>query len=315
MSSREYKIIRVKIGDIDLSDTSFRISRPFMDEKISRVLERFGHLAIPLMIKGRKGFILLTGHGSIEVAASSEEKNIRSMVIDESDSEVYIKETILMAARGELGPLGKLRALAILKDYFGVDESKASEIGREGYQLPDDFLRDNELIMEIEKIPPRLKEYIEKRDISFKIIRSLLRLSGESAGLLAEWVSAYNIRVNIFRDLVEMLLDLQREGGAYAGLREPAPHEINDQRQYEKFIYDRVYGLRYPEYSRLKEKAEKLRLNLQSELIEIEYPEYFEGSALRLAVTLRKDADVDEISGKLESLLKSSRFREFLDLF
>jgi hypothetical protein len=314
MNSREYKISEVKVTDIDLSDTSFRISRPLMDERISRVVERFGYLTIPLMIKSKKGFILLTGHGSIGTAACPEKNRIASIVIDEKDSEIYIRETILMTARGEMGPLGRLKALAILKEYFRIDESKAYEIGREGYQLPDDFLSDNECIRKIEQIPPELREYIERRDISFKVIRSLFRLSGEMAGLLSRWVSAYNIRVNIFRDLVDMLFDLQRGGQVSVELHEPLPHEISDQRQYEKSIYDRVYCLRYPEYFRLKSKAEKLRSYLQNESIKIEYPEYFESSSLTLTVTLRKGADIDELSGKFESLLKSSRLRELLDL-
>jgi hypothetical protein len=314
MSPREYKYTEVTLSDIDLSDASFRISRPVMDERMSRIFERFGHLTVPLMIRDRKGFVLLTGHNSIEKGVHPERNSIWSMIIDEMDSEIYIRETLLMAARGEIGPLGKLKALAILKGYFRIDGSTLSEIGREGFQLPGDFLKESELTIKIEQAPSDLREYIERRDISFKIIRLLCRLSRESLGLLSDWVKVYNIRVNIFRDLAEMLFDLQRDGKLPAELFEPLPDEINDQRQHENYIYNRTYSLRYPEYSRLKEKADKLRSNLQSVSIEIEYPEYFERSSLRLIVGLHKGADINKIGGKLESLLKSSSFKELLDL-
>jgi hypothetical protein len=314
MSSREYKYTEVKFSEVDLSDSSFNISRPVLDEKMSRVTERFGSLTIPLLVRGRKGFVLLTGHRSIETWGFSEGKRLMSMIIDEKDSEVYIRETLLMAVRGEIGPLGKLKALAILKDYFGTDESKLSEIGREGYQVPEDFLEKNEFFKKVEGMPSGLREYIERRDISYKIIRLLCRLSQESLGLLTGWVKAYNIRVNIFRDLAEMLFDLQRDGKVPAELHEPFPEEIHDQRQYEKYIYDRTYSLRYPEYSSLKKKADKLRSSLQNESIEIEYSEYFERSSLRLIVDMKKSADIDRLSGKLGSMLKSSSFKELLDL-
>lgn len=314
MNSREYKITEIKVTDLDLSNSRFRISKPLTNERISRIVEMFGSLIVPLVIKGKKGFILLTGHNIIELAVCSGENSIRSIVIDENDPDIYLRETILMNIRGELGPFGRLKSLGILKEYFGIDEARTDEIGRVGYQLPEDFLKRSEFNKKIEQIPPELKEYIERRDISFKIIRNLLKLSGKSVEALSEWVGACNIRVNIFRDLVDMLFDLQRGGKITDELQEPIPHEISDQRQYEKTIYERVYRLRYPEYFRLKKKAEKLAAGLQSEAIEIEYPEYFETGSLKLTVTLRKSVDIGEISTRIENLLKSGRLKDLLKL-
>ncbi len=315
MNSREYFITDVKVSDIDLSDRSFRISRPVTDDRTSRLVERFGQLTIPLITKAEKGFILLTGQSSEIDTAYGGRSCIRSIVIDESDWDLYVSETVMMVARGEVGPLGRLKALSILKKHFRMEESRVCEIGRDGYLVPDDFLRGDEIYHKIEEFPPELKDYLERRDISFKIIRILLKLSGEVIEILAGWVRTYPLRVNIFRDLAEMILDLQRGGNISAELRNPPPEEIADQRQFEKYLYKKICSLRFPQYSQLKKKAEVLAAELQSESVEIRYPEYFENSQIRLIVTVEKRTDLQLLSGRLEELLQSSRLRNLLDIF
>ncbi len=315
MDSGKYFITEVKVSDIDLSDRSFRISRPVTDERTSRLTERFGQLTIPLIMKAERGFILLTGQSSEIDTAYGGRSSIRSIVIDESDMDLYTRETIMMVARGEVGPLGRLKALSILKEHFRMEEPRVSEIGREGYLIPDDFLRGDEIRGKLEEFPPELQDYLERRDISFKIIRVLLKLSGEAIELLAGWVNTYPLRVNIFRDLAEMILDLQRGGKISAELRNPPPEEIADQRQFEKYLYKRICSLRFPQYSQLKKKAEKLAADLQSEAVEVRYPEYFESSQIRLILTVGKRTDLQLLSERLEGLLGSSRLRDFLDLF
>jgi hypothetical protein len=122
------------------------------------------------------------------------------------------------------------------------------------------------------------------------------------------------MRINIFKKIVEMLLDMANgiansaapsgDSGARDERRASFP-EFSQKfagREGEKELLRAVFEARYPEYSALKKRADEIISALSSSGVGIEFPEFFEGGSLAVKITLGKRDGAEAVSRKAEGI-------------
>ena len=139
----------------------------------------------------------------------------------------------------------------------------------------------------------------------------LINLIVNDDELIAEvnrWIEKVQIRLNIFKMLIDFLFDIRRRDGLFNAIDSDALSEMDD-----KALYDFVFKIRYPEYALRKEKADKVISLLSGHGVLIDYPEYFEKDNISFRFTINKKDKGSRIAD-LASGLDVKRIEELLSL-
>lgn len=301
-------------GEVDTANQEFRITRPRLDkETLKRSIARFGVLEPPVFLKKGGGLVILLGHNRVEACLGIGVPAIPAVVTDAVDPEAYLEYALVKSFRNEMGPVGKIRCTAVAARMAGFDEKRLIETARHGFGLSDDFAGRPELRAMAEALPGALRGYLDLRDISFKTLRNILYLPPPGWEFLARWVEAVNLRVNVFREVVDMMVDVYRRDGGIEGMPAPPGSAVEDRHGEEGRLYGETYRLRYPDYSRRKEAADRLVESFRKERIEVGVPPFFDGDGVNITVKVRRGDDLAKIRERLGSV-DMARIRELLDL-
>ncbi len=303
---------QIPLASIDLLDRYYKISRNQINDELRSSVREFGALDPPVVIDPGGPCRVVFGFNRLEILRETGVESVEAVVLPDVDTEWYIARALLKCVRNETGPIGRIRIHAILSE-MGLEAGRLERIAKKCLHLPDDFTRAGILAALPGELPEPLKDYLDCRDIQFRIIRDLVRLPGVAHDALAAWISYAPLRVNIFRFIVDMLSDiLVREGdiGFVAGIR---PDESIDRKQWEEHLYGFIREARYPEYTPMQKRADDIVGYFATRGIGLHYPPYFEGDRIDLTISLGRKDDPALVRKRIDEA-DLSRLKELLEL-
>ena len=287
-------IANINISDIAY-DESFKISKKNYSESLRASLELSGMLELPYLLKGGGGYCIFTCHNRIRILQELGVREIKSIILEAPDAEIFMNYISLKMYRNELGPFGRVKAASLLKIVFKVDESELKEFGLKILKLPPEILDDKTFMENIISLPDALLNYIDEKDIGFKIIKDILAFPKSWIELISTWLLEIQVRVNIFRVVIDNLFDIYRKG---ADISAVSSIEYSD----DKTLNDSIFRLRYPKVSGLKSRSNALINELSCKGLSIDFPEYFEKSSITLKLELNKKNDISNELKKIQSV-------------
>jgi hypothetical protein len=275
----------VKINDISSNDY-FKVSRKNYPDNLIYSLKQSGMLEIPFLIKTDSGYDIFTCHNRLGILRESGLTELTCAILDKADVELFMKHVSLKAYRNELGPYGKLKVLSLLNTCFKTDEQTVKNFCIKALKLPIDVIENGIYLSKILTFPLSLIDYLDEKDISFKIIKDLSRMPVDWLDLIDSWLKNIQIRVNIFRMLCDYLFDIYRRGDNIPML------EISSYND-DKALYDVIFRIRYPEFSRLKSISESIINDLSGGGLSVDFPDYFERKNFTIKLDIDKRSDCD----------------------
>jgi hypothetical protein len=293
----------INISDI-ISDDSFKISKNNYPVNLTASLKISGMLEIPYVIKTETGYKLLTCHNRIKILRESETASLKCLVLENPDVKIFMNHVSLKAYRNELGPLGKIKTLLILNSFFNLNESEIKNFCTKVLKLPSEIMDNENYLSRVMSFPETLISYIDEKDMSFKVIKDLSSLPSDWIALIDNWLAVIQVRVNIFRMLVDHLFDMHRRGDNISVIESLTSGD-------DKSLYDNIFAVRYPEFSKLKVKSDSIIKELSAGGLSVDFPEYFDRGFLTLKLDINKKSDsADQLKkiskiniDKLEELL------------
>lgn len=292
----------VDLREIDLSNEEYRISRCPLDEQLIRSIKDFGVLEAPVLLRRDRGHLIVFGHNRLAALKLTGAEGCEAVMLDSVEPRGYIDYAILKIHRNELSALGRLKLMLILKNRLGCNEAFLKRFARLGTRAGDEAIAGGGMDACISALPRPLALFFDSRDINMKMILRVLGLPSGAITLLSGWVDAYAMRVNVFREIVELLDDIHRRDGTLAAVQGVAPDEARDGREYEQHIHEALYTIRYPRYSRLRAIADDVVRDIGRKGAEANLPPFFEGDEVGLRFVFRKDEDPREAEERLRRI-------------
>jgi hypothetical protein len=305
--------MKVLLSDIDFDDLLFKISRDTVDEGLEASIRNFGILDPPVLLQLREGFRIVFGFNRLGILKRLGQDAARVDVLYSVDPEWYIERALLKCHRNESGPVGRLKILFILRDMLAVDPARLAVVGKHGLHIPENFIDNRPLCESIMNLPDPLMRFIDHKDIQYKTIRDMMNLPESAIGLISRWIGIGTIRVNIFKNIVEMLSDICARDGGIAAVENIMPDDSASIKRWDDYLLGRVFPVRYPAYSAMKNKADEIVRQYDVRGVHIDYPAYFEGDSIDLKLILSKRDDPAAVKKKINDL-DVSKLRELLDL-
>lgn len=295
----------VNIDDIS-EDELFKVSKKNYNNTLPGSLKQSGMLEAPYVYKKDNGYTPLTCHNRIKLLRESGITSIRCYILDQPAAEIFMNYVSLKAYRNELGPMGKLKTLTLINSFFNLDAFVKKEFCTKILKLNSEIVDNAEYLERIMHFPDTLADYIDEKDMSFKVIKDLSILPSEWISAIDNWIKNIQVRVNIFRMLVDFVFDIYRRGDSLSVIESVS---FSD----DKTLYDSIYRIRYPEYSSLKMRSENLISELSGSGVTIEFPEYFDRRSVTLKIDIDKKSDC---AGQLKKVTKISveKLTELLSL-
>ena len=185
-------------------------------------------------------------------------------------------------------------------------------------QIPVDFIYADQFEKVLSLGEP-LKKYLDLKDIGFKIINNILRLPDEARILLSNWVIDAGIRVNIFKSIVDLVVDINKKNktdkipALLSRIDLSAGDSIGNTARKDEALYSELFKIRYPEYTDIKLKAGKIITDLMKDGLEIDFPDYFERDEIGISLKINKRDNVEGFN-KMLSRINTDALKRLLDL-
>jgi hypothetical protein len=305
--------MHLPIDEINFDDRYFKISREHIDESLRLSIMKFGVLDPPVVIQTPSKFKIVFGFNRLSIMQELGFDMTPAVILPGIDAEWYMNSVLLKCHRNECGPVGRLKILNILKDMFSIDAERIAHAAASGLHIPEYFIQDDPLRQAALGLPDTLKSYIDHNNIQHKFIRDLLRLPPPAIAAVCRWLDFATIRVNIFKGLIDMIADIYVRDGTAAALETVTPDESGDRARWDEYLFNRVFRLRYPDYSSRKMKADDIVSRYSSRGIRIDYPAFFEGDTLNCTVSIRKGEEPQMLQKKINEM-DMEGLRELLEL-
>jgi hypothetical protein len=284
----------VKINEISSSDY-FKVSRKNYPDNLIYSLKQSGMLEVPVLIKTDSGYDIFTCHNRIKILRESGVEDLKCSILVKADAELFMEYAALKAYRNELGPYGKLKVLSLLHTCFELNQQKVKEFCNKVLKLPLDVIENEIYLSKILSFPMSLIDYLDEKDISFKTVKDLSRIPDDWLGLIDSWLKSIQVRVNIFRMLADYLFDIYRRGDII-----PSPELLSYSD--DKILYDLIFRIRYPEFSKLKSRSESIINDLSGGGLSIDFPDYFERKNFIIKLEIDKRTDCDLQLNKIRGI-------------
>ena len=297
----EVRKSKISLNKIDLENRYYKLSRNIINEKLERSISACGIIEPPLLLEKKNRYVIITGHNRINTAKQLGIKSIDSAVIKKLKYETLVNSSLLKYYRGEIGPAGRARLIIIIRKEFNPDTESMLRLAKI-FELQAEFINDPGLSERILNLPDGLKDYVDYKDINIKTIKNILRLPDSAIQKLNEWVSDITLRANIFKNIIEYLIDIHKKDRSLKMIYDINPASIEDRRLREICLHDRLFKIRYPEYSELRERAGDIIKIFNGAGIKIDIPEYFEGEEIALHFPINKRDNLNLVEERLKNI-------------
>ena len=305
------EIRQIAIDDIDINFRKFKISRNFYSENLNNSIKKYGVINPVYLLKNSSGYSPVSGHNRIECAKNSGLKTVPAYADSLIDENYFVNQSIIKIFNNEIGPAGKIKFQKILIDDLKFQSLKIETFCND-FSIPSYFLK-NDIIAKFMSLPPELLDYFDQRDVQFKIIEKVLNLDVKITAILAMWADKTGMKLNLFKSITDMLFDIQKTGINDDVLNKITPENFEDRNTAESLIHDRIFSLRYPQYSEMMKRSDAVKNSMSGNKISLEIPKYFEGGLFYIKIPVDKKTGYDGLKNKLE-LIKKNDVDEILEL-
>ncbi len=298
----------IAVDQIDLDDESFKISRNAPHPDLYDSIKKYGMLEKPYVIKRENNYVLMTCHNRIRICSELDIEKIKAIVLPAPDGEIFFNNLILKLYRNGVGPLGRIKILNIIKQYFSDNEIISAADLRKITGLPKEYLQGGNAGETVLSFPAGLLDYIDARDINFKTIKDLASFDKNGLEWLNSWVRSMQIGVNFFKRITEHLFDIFRMD-KIDQLPLPGDEKIKS----DADLYAEIFRIRYPKYSNINKQSLELIDKLTSNILSVDFPDFLERDYIMLNFKVSKNSNANEWRRVAENL-KDEYIKELLDL-
>ena len=303
---------KIRVGSIDIEDDFYKISKNRFENSLRKSIETLGIIELPLLIKNNEKYRVIFGHNRLCILNDLGIEFVDSIVAEKIDAELFLKHIFLKSYRNEIGPIGRVKFIQILKNKFNFDNDALASAAA-NINLPMQFLQTPLLCESVTGLPDTLKDYIDYKDIGFKVIMDILRLPSSAIILLDKWVGLVSMRANIFRKIVSHLVDIDKRNATFFPLEKIDLDPIEDRRVREDCIYEEVFRLRYPEYTELRENALNIIGRIETKGLDITFPEYFESDEIGVRFCINRRDGIESFRNRFDAV-DTFELKKLLDL-
>ena len=296
-------LMTVPVDHIDLKNTKYKISKNNISEDFEKSIKQFGILDTPLLLKNDNAFIVLFGLNRIKASIKVGANSIEACIVDSIEPDQYKKLALLKVERDEVGVIGKVKIFIILKELNVYDDNEMRIILHQGLNLSHQLMKDKMLSIKITSLPQELLDYIDDKNFNFKIIQNVLAMSDEYIEGLTNWIAVSDLKVNLFRRIVEMLYDLSKKNRNDL-FDESSIDDIEDRRERANVIFKELFVKRYPHYSSLEELLKKIQQELRKKNWDVQFPQYFEGDRFGLTLMVHRSDNIEIITNRINGIPK-----------
>ena len=290
------------MDDIDFNDIRYKISKNRIPEKLLSSIRSWGVLEDPVVISTDSRFIVLSGHNRLSVLREIGIGETNCRVASKFNPDDFLKNAALKHLQGEIGPVGRIKLLLTACEQAPHRIEELILMACREFNVPEFISRDADVMRKAVELPQNLRDYSDTRDIAYKTLRELVLLPAEAIEIIASWVDSINFRMNIFRDIVEILNDISKRDETLAPVRNINLTELEDPRGRENLVLGFLKELRYPEYSKSRQRAEIIISSLRGKGFTVDFPQYFEGDTIGIGLSVAKREGAGGLKKKLEQL-------------
>jgi len=295
---REY--VKINLDEINFSDDYYKISKNMLDESLLNSFKRDGILNPPLLLSDENQKIIVFGHNRLNFIKENGVSSVDVMILKNLNYRLFLNQILLKNYCGEIGILGKIRALEIIREKFPDDFKASSSQILEQLAFPKNILN-KDFIKKIKSLDTALKDYIDFKDVNHKIVKKLLSLSDEMIDFLNNSVDKLPFKINIFKQIINIFIDLLKLETKLDLTKLYSFLEMENKKEAEKEIIAYLYEIRYPSFVELKNNADNIVDYFKKLNFEIEYPPYFEGNWVKISKYILKNSNLGEVSSSLNS--------------
>lgn len=285
---------KVNIDDI-ASDEFFKISKKNYQNTLPDNLKISGMLEYPYLFKTGSSYGILTCHNRIKILRASGVSSLNCYVLESPDAGIFMRHTALKSYRSELGPAGKIKSLFLLDNFFKVDVSERKEFCIKVLKLPLEVVENEKYQKSVLALPDTLINYIDEKELSFKTIKDISLMPEKWVSVIDNWLKVIQVRINIFRMIVDYIFDIYRRGDNISVLEQVV---FTD----DKTLHDGIYRIRYPEYSKLKNKSDSIISELSGSGLTVDFPEFFDRRFLSIKLDIDKNRDCGDQLKRLQQI-------------
>ncbi|MEJ5360494.1 MAG: ParB/RepB/Spo0J family partition protein [Spirochaetota bacterium] len=301
------RVALISINKIETHNDYFKISKPLQQELVRSVVQS-GVIEPVLLLNQNERYVPVYGHNRIAAAQEAGIKEISARVINEITLDDFLQIVRVKLYHNLLGTLGKIKCLYLLYEHFNADKKLIIDIARE-LSLPIS-LTNLKNVQVIINLPLVIKNYIDSRAIAPKFVMPFLRLSESSIDMLKKIITACQMRVNYFNNIVVMIEDISRTGKEKI-LNDNLELLLMKDNVTDEDVYKCIYAIRYPEYTGYMNRVENIKNKLNAVGIKVEIPAYLEGDSINVIVEVRKNKPLhpllekdSNISGLIKSIIE-----------
>lgn len=299
-----------RVNELSPLGREFKISRDLPSEEFLLSVEKDGVLDPPLLLEEKDNLRVIFGFNRIDAAEKKGAENITCLKFFSLSADEYAAAGTLRVYRGDTGPVGRLRMIEILRNFFSADNRSILGYARGRWGVPDEFIHSDDIRRAVLSFGKKLSGYLDSKDIGYKTIKILTQIPSGTAALLGGWAAASSMRVNIFKSSADMIYEIIKRDGPkdVDVLANSIPESA---KEIEGFIFGSLIKLRYPEHSALTEKVEAIVKRIAANGISADFPLRTENDHLSITVKLGRKRDlpsalrsIEESGGDIEALLK-----------
>jgi len=297
--------VEVNISDIDDNDL-FRVSRKNYQADLPASLKLSGMLEFPIIIKSGSGYVAMSCHNRIKILRDTGARSLKCYVLDTPDLKAFMNYISLKSYRNELGPVGRLKSFKLLTEIFKIDEEVRNEFCKKNLKIPEEIIKDTGYLEKIFLFKDSLINYLDEKNISYRIIKDLINLPPDWLGIINNWTGTIQIRANFFKMIIDCVYDIYRSGNSISVIESITTED-------DKILYNTIYRIRYPRYVNMKMESDAIIRELTSRGLSIDFPEYFDRSFITIKLNIDKKLDCDTQLKKISDM-NSSRLEELISL-
>ena len=309
---RDKKYIKVPISDLNTSDRSWKISRDIPQDGLEDSIKRYGILDPPVVIKKGAGYGLVSGFNRVDIGFNSGIENIDVVSCADFGAEDFSRIFFLKVCRNEVGPAGRLKAVNLMIERFGVDSISMLRETPSLWGVPEGFVFDPDRVRKLKSLSKNLLDYVDSKNVAYKYMKMLSDLPPDISGRIGEWAFFLSMRVNIFRQIVEMIYEAaarEKSNDFFYGID---PDLSGGKREAEDYLFNSVFRLRYPDLSSVIEKASGLTEIISSAGVDVGFPEMVERDYVSLTLRLGRNSNIE---ARLKAVIRFEKeIKELLSL-
>lgn len=290
----------IKISDLNSEKLFMKISRDLHDKELMSSIKKHGVLDPPLVVNNSGIPELLSGFNRVEAAIEAGFETIDVLEYYRFTSADFEKLVLLKIYRKEAGPVGRIKALSIMRNNFGKDRESLIKEGGVKWNIPDEFISDEKQGDKLLSMDRGLLCYIDAKDPGFKYIKMLMALPDDVSETIGKWAEGISMRVNVFKQIVEMIYETYTRHNSTGFFYNISPDLSADKKEVEEYLLDGFFRMRYPGLSSVLLKVSEISEKISSRGIDVDFPGRIERDYVEISFRLGRNSSPDSRIKALE---------------